>query len=51
VVIPPEQNATAEYPAAVLRDAPNPGAARAFVAALTEPAAQALLRTAGFGPP
>jgi len=51
VVIPSEQNATTEYPAAVLRDAPNPGAARAFVAALTKPAAQALLRTAGFGPP
>jgi molybdate transport system substrate-binding protein len=41
---------TAVYGAAVVRNAPNPGAARAFVATLGAPRAQALLRAAGFGP-
>jgi molybdate transport system substrate-binding protein len=41
---------TAVYGAAVVENAPNPRAARSFVAMLASPRAQAVLRAAGFGP-
>ena len=48
--IPQEQNITAVYAAAVLRNAPHPEAARAWVAFLNSPAAQAVYKNYGFGP-
>lgn len=42
---------TATYPASVLAHATNPAAARAFLRFLSGAAAQAILRTAGFGSP
>jgi molybdate transport system substrate-binding protein len=47
--IPDSLNARAEDAAAVIRGAPNPGAARAFLALLASPAGQATLRRHGFG--
>ncbi len=50
VEIPKDQNFTAVYGAAVLRNAPHPEAARAWVAFLNTPEAQAVYREYGFGP-
>lgn len=49
VQIPPGQNITAVYGAAVLRNAPHPEAARAWVAFLNSSEAQAVYRSYGFG--
>ena len=51
VDLPDEVNVVAGYPAVVLRDAPSPELAAAFVAFLTGDEAQAILRRHGFGPP
>ncbi|MET9950057.1 molybdate ABC transporter substrate-binding protein [Streptomyces sp. NPDC006339] len=51
VEIPDAQNAVAAYPAATLKDAKNPEAAAAFVAWLSTPEAQKILREAGFQQP
>jgi molybdate transport system substrate-binding protein len=48
--IPPAANVHAVYPVAVLRDAPEPAPARAFVALLLSPRGQAVLRRFGFDP-
>ena len=48
---PPRVQVTASYPAAVLRDAPNPDLAQRFLAYLKSPEAQAILARHGFGPP
>lgn len=48
VEIPDEQNAIAEYPAATLKTSKNAEAAAAFVAWLSSPEAQKILRDAGF---
>ena len=48
--IPKDQNIAAVYGAAVLRNAPHPEAARAWVAFLNSPEAQAVYREYGFGP-
>jgi molybdate transport system substrate-binding protein len=50
VEIPPELNVTAAYPIAVLKHAPNPGLAAAFVAQVRSPTGAAALREAGFVP-
>lgn len=50
VAIPADQNTTAVYAAGVLRDAPHPDAARAWVKFLSSPEAQAVYREYGFGP-
>jgi sulfate/thiosulfate transport system substrate-binding protein len=49
--IPPDQNITAVYSAAVLRNAPHTEAARAWVAFLSSPEAQAVYSNYGFGSP
>jgi ABC-type molybdate transport system substrate-binding protein len=49
--IPRDQNITAMYSAAVLRNAPHAEAARAWVAFLSSPEAQAVYRNYGFGSP
>lgn len=51
VVIPAGQNVVATYPAAVLHGAPQAAGARAFLAYLLSPAAQAVLRRFGFAAP
>jgi ABC-type molybdate transport system substrate-binding protein len=51
VRIPPLENVTAAYDAAVLRDAPHAAAARAFVGFLATPEARAIYESFGFGPP
>ncbi|MGG8408405.1 molybdate ABC transporter substrate-binding protein [Streptomyces sp. 12297] len=51
VVIPDAQNAVASYPAAALKTSENAGAAAAFVAWLSTPEAQRILRDAGFQQP
>ncbi|GAA2499512.1 molybdate ABC transporter substrate-binding protein [Streptomyces gobitricini] len=51
VTIPDARNAVAEYPAAVLKDSENAEAATAFVAWLSGPEAQRILRGAGFQQP
>lgn len=48
---PPQVQVTARYPAAVLRDAPNPDPAQRFLTFLRTPQAQAILADHGFGPP
>ncbi|MFF4169382.1 molybdate ABC transporter substrate-binding protein [Streptomyces sp. NPDC001744] len=48
VRIPDAQNAVAAYPAATLKASENAGAAAAFVAWLSSPEAQKILRDAGF---
>lgn len=48
VAIPPALNVTAEYPLAVLKQAPQPALARQWVALVTSPAGIAALREAGF---
>jgi ABC-type molybdate transport system substrate-binding protein len=50
IEIPGEQNFTAVYGAAVLRSAPHAEAARAWVAFLNSPEAQAVYKEYGFGP-
>jgi molybdate transport system substrate-binding protein len=50
VVIPPEQNVTADYPLAEITTAPNPTAAAAFIAYVLSPAAQGVLSEFGFVP-
>ncbi|MFN2556561.1 MAG: molybdate ABC transporter substrate-binding protein [Nitriliruptorales bacterium] len=49
--IAPAHNVTAAYPMAVLRGAPNPDAAHAFVSFIKSAQAQAVLRQYGFSPP
>jgi ABC-type molybdate transport system substrate-binding protein len=49
--IPPDQNITAVYSAAVLRNARHAEAARAWVAFLSSPEAQAVYSNYGFGSP
>lgn len=51
VDLAPGQQVEADYPAAVLADAPNPRAAAAFLAFLSDGEAQAILRDYGFVPP
>ncbi|MEU3609643.1 molybdate ABC transporter substrate-binding protein [Streptomyces sp. NPDC035033] len=51
VEIPDAQNAVAQYPAAALKDSGNAGAAAAFVAWLSSPEGQGILRDAGFQKP
>ncbi|MEU2496064.1 molybdate ABC transporter substrate-binding protein [Streptomyces sp. NPDC007883] len=51
VEIPDAQNAIAEYPAATLKASKNAEAAAAFVAWLSSPEAQKILRDAGFQQP
>ncbi|MCM2388610.1 molybdate ABC transporter substrate-binding protein [Streptomyces albipurpureus] len=51
VTIPDAQNAIADYPAATLKTSKNSKAAAAFVAWLSTPAAQKILRDAGFQQP
>jgi molybdate transport system substrate-binding protein len=48
IAIPPQQNLTVTYPLAVLDDAPNPTAARRFVAFVRSEAGQRILREHGF---
>ncbi len=50
VAIPEPSNVSARYPIAVLKSAPNPAAAEAFVAFVLSPEAQQLLATFGFLP-
>jgi ABC-type molybdate transport system substrate-binding protein len=50
IAIPADQNFTAVYGAAVLRSAPHADAARAWVAFLNSPKAQAVYKEYGFGP-
>lgn len=51
VDLPADMQVVATYPASVLIDAPNPGAAAAFVAFLRTRDAQAILADHGFGAP
>lgn len=51
IVIPDEENVIATYPIAVLAEAPNPAAARAFVDLVTSERGQDLLVEAGFERP
>ncbi|WP_329018319.1 molybdate ABC transporter substrate-binding protein [Streptomyces sp. NBC_00690] len=51
ITIPDAQNAIAEYPAATLKTSEHPEAAAAFVAWLSTPAAQKILKEAGFQQP
>ncbi|MFI8100794.1 molybdate ABC transporter substrate-binding protein [Streptomyces sp. NPDC086023] len=51
VEIPDDQNAVASYPAATLKGSENSEAAAAFVAWLSSPEAQKILRDAGFQKP
>ncbi len=48
ISIPPQLNVVAEYPIAVLRGAPRPGLARAFVELVLSSAGQAVLARHGF---
>lgn len=51
VDIPPSENVVAEYPIAVLADAPNPEGARAFVDFILSSAGRGLLAEYGFASP
>ncbi|WP_228984063.1 molybdate ABC transporter substrate-binding protein [Streptomyces sp. DH12] len=51
VAVPDERNTVASYPAAVLKDSEEAQAAAAFVAWLSGPEAQGILRDAGFQRP
>jgi molybdate transport system substrate-binding protein len=51
VAIPDAQNVVASYPIAVLKGAPNVGAANEFVAYVLSPPGQRVLANAGFLPP
>jgi ABC-type molybdate transport system substrate-binding protein len=50
VAIPSEENTTATYAAALVRKAPHPKAARAWLSFLKSPEAQAIYKEYGFGP-
>ncbi len=50
IEIPDAANVIADYPVAVLRRAPNPAAARSFVALLLSPVGQRVLRANGLVP-
>ena len=50
IAIPDRANVIADYPVAVVRRAPNPGAAAAFVRLLLSPAGQRVLAAHGFIP-
>jgi ABC-type molybdate transport system substrate-binding protein len=50
VVIPATQNTNATYSAAMLKDAPHPDAARAWLSFLASPAAQKVYASFGFKP-
>ena len=49
--LPPQAQAVATYPIAVVRSSRHPDTAEAFVQFVLTPRAQAVLREAGFGPP
>ena len=51
IEIPIDVNAVAEYPIATLVDAPNPGAAAAFVAFVISDEGRSILESHGFGTP
>ncbi len=51
IAIPDAQNSTATYTAARMKDAPHPGAARAFVKFMTGPQARAVYKKYGFQSP
>jgi molybdate transport system substrate-binding protein len=51
IEIPPEWNVQAEYPIAVLKDAPHPELAEAFVDFVLSPEGQAILQKWGFSHP
>ncbi|KUH40012.1 MULTISPECIES: molybdate ABC transporter substrate-binding protein [Streptomyces] len=51
VAVPDDRNAVASYPAATLKGSDDAGAAAAFVAWLSGPEAQRILRAAGFQQP
>ncbi len=51
VAIPAEQNVVAQYPMAVVSDAPNPTGARTFVDFVLSSDGQAILQSYGFGSP
>ncbi|MGH9433086.1 MAG: molybdate ABC transporter substrate-binding protein, partial [Terriglobia bacterium] len=51
VRIPANQNTVAQYDAGVLKNAPHPEAAQAWIAYLTTPEARAVYREYGFGGP
>ena len=51
IAIPPRQNATGSYQAAVVRGAPHPAAAQAFLELLRSDEGQAIYRSFGFAPP
>jgi molybdate transport system substrate-binding protein len=51
VAIPSDQNATTDYPIVELKDAPNAGAAAAFISYVLGPDGQKVLADAGFLPP
>jgi molybdate transport system substrate-binding protein len=51
IVIPPNVNASTEYPIAALTKAPNPSGAQAFVAYILSPAGQKVLAADGFEQP
>ena len=50
VAIPSEENTAATYAAALVRKAPHPKAARAWLSFLKSPEAQAIYKEYGFGP-
>ena len=47
--VPADHNPVATYPVAVLRDAPQPDLARAFLALVLSPEGRAILEARGFG--
>lgn len=49
--IPQDVNVIAQYPIAIVKDAPHPGLARAWVELVVSDAGQATLKNAGFLPP
>jgi len=51
VEIPDSLNVIARYPIALLKEAPHPVAARAFVDLLRSPRGQAVMQRWGFGAP
>lgn len=51
IVIPADINASTDYPIAALSKAPNPAAAKAFVAYVLSPAGQGVLTADGFAQP
>ena len=51
VDIPPQQNMDVPYAAGLMKDAPHPQAAKAFMQFLLSPAGQAVYRRYGFEPP